>query len=117
MTPKSKDEYDDAIAYLTANPSDIMNAWHNPSDVEGGCLFRYTSGERSGTYWGGTRPACGCLTQVASGAFPSPNVQLTLEIRKDSRIPHMPEDITVDDLPVFAEWQRKLDAMREAGEL
>ena len=35
--------------------------------------------------------------------------ELTKAIRKDPRIPKLPKNITVADLPVFAEWQRRLD--------
>jgi hypothetical protein len=34
---------------------------------------------------------------------------LTKAIRADARIPEGPQWITVNDLPVFAEWQRRLD--------
>lgn len=37
--------------------------------------------------------------------------RLTHEIQNDQRIPSNPEKITVADLPVFAEWQRKFDQL------
>lgn len=35
--------------------------------------------------------------------------RLTDEIRQDTRIPWNSKNIKVSDLPVFAEWQRRLD--------
>jgi hypothetical protein len=63
---------------------------------------------------------CGCLTQVRmsgieSAAYERPEIRdLCLAIAADPRIPAYFEDITVDHLPVFVEWQRRLDA--ELGE-
>ncbi len=33
------------------------------------------------------------------------------QLKQDSRIPVDGDNLTPDDLPVFAEWQRKIDAM------
>ena len=61
-----------------------------------------------------TGPDCGCLTQVRNwSANFAPSCEITQAIRADERIPKNPSDITVDDLHVFAAWQRKLD--RELG--
>ncbi len=54
---------------------------------------------------------CGCLTQIHDdpdryGAW---TPELTKEIVADDRIPTQP-GITPENLPVFAEWQRKVDA-------
>lgn len=100
-----KDKYDEAIDYLTANPTLVGEAWNDPRRSPGGCLFIYA--ER------GESNHCGCLTQVRKGILPAQTPKLTAEIRADERIPCYPADITIEMLPVFAEWQRRLD--RELG--
>lgn len=96
------DKYDEAIATLTEFPDMIRPSWENPCDYQTGCLFEFTD---TGTIYDG----CGCLTQVRAGTDPAPTVELTIAIRGDRRIPCLLKDITVNDLPVFAEWQRRLD--------
>jgi len=54
---------------------------------------------------------CGCLTQVKSGSYPAQTRELQERIANDPRVPPTPYDITLDDLPVFAEYQRELDKM------
>ncbi len=100
------DKYDEAIAYLAERPDEIVDAWGECSwrnrasvDHEAGALFAVT----------GTN--CGCLTQIRSGEQDAPTAALTDAIRADHRIPSDPDRITVDHLEVFAEWQRKIDAM------
>lgn len=95
------DKYDKAIAYLTDHPDEIEKAWFD-KDWNGEvhphhCLFNRT------------HPDCGCLTQIRAGFSWGPNKKLTAEIESDERIPKGVEKITVADLPVFAEWQRRLD--------
>lgn len=97
------DKYEDAIAYLTEHPNEIEDAWGNPSWHVAGCLFVQCGSFSAG----GTR--CGCLTQVRRGMYPAANTKLTNEIRADERIPLDGHEITVEHLPVFAEWQRRLD--------
>jgi hypothetical protein len=100
-----KDKYDEAIEYLTEHPEHISTAWSVPDDgthqkiVQAHCLFQHV-----GEY--------GCLTQIrldpdCFGIFD--NDALTNEIARDERIPTTDSDITIKHLPVFAEWQRRLD--------
>lgn len=117
MTDTTKDKYDRAIEHLAKHPEKIEEAWNmapaRPNgihdDVRGvddeRCLFAVTG------------PGCGCLTQVRLGTSEAPTPGLTASIRADYRIPRDEEDITVEDLHVFAEWQRKIDAMYGRGEL
>lgn len=107
------DKYDQAIEYLTLCPDKIDEAWWEPNDYDDSevaqahCLFQYTGERRQdGQY-------CGCLTQIrlSPSVYPAPTDELTNAIASDDRIPKCPTDITVADLPVFAEWQRRLDAM------
>lgn len=101
------DKYDEAIAYLTEHPSKIQTAWNWPDDdlygdgeINGGCLFQIV----------GDYEECGCLTQIRLNPYRiAPTAALTDAIRADERIPKSPEQITIADLPVFAEWQRRLD--------
>lgn len=104
---RERDKYDEAIEYLTAHPEHIQQAWMNPCDRErGGCLFQFVAenGEY-GTGW------CGCLLTVAALAQPACSEFLTEAIRADERIPIRQDRITVEHLPIFADWQRRIDAI------
>lgn len=120
------DNYDAAIAYLTEHPDEICVAWNNPHDNPGGCLFLHThegyAGDSQKNH-GGKYVACGCLTQIRMDRettlkpeidyynvpYVAPTVELTKLIAADERIPDNVYDIMIKDLPVFAEWQRRLD--------
>lgn len=53
---------------------------------------------------------CGCITMIrGSNFYVAATPELTAEIRSDERIPKNADLIRVEHLPVFAEWQRKLD--------
>lgn len=91
------DKYDEQIACLTLNPARIVDAW-----ALGDCLFQGASHDGEvGPY--------GCLTMVRTGAWNAATPELTEQIRNDMRIPSNCFGITVESLPVFAEWQRRLD--------
>lgn len=130
------DKYDRAIEYLTEHPDQIVKAWAH--DCAAGDEPELLDGELYPPNWTGRlfdvasdhkmysepqpeialsnedhRPYSGCLTQVAAGTHLAKTAALTLEIRADKRIPTDEYKITVQDLPVFAEWQRKID--RELG--
>ena len=96
--------YEDAVAYLTERPNEILDAWNWPADHVAGRLFAWTG-------MSGTDPTgvCGCLTQVRGGLGRAANDDLTLAIYEDERIPEIEDDITVESLPVFREWQERLD--------
>lgn len=97
------DKYDRAVAYLTEHPEEIQEAWANPIRHEAGCIFGYAAGpDRKMIHY------IGCLTQIKGGLFRAETEALTEAIRADVRIPDR-FDITVLNLPVFAEWQRRLD--------
>lgn len=104
MTRVKKDKYDLAIAYLSKHPRAIMRAWDSPYVHRAGCLFKFVL------------DGCACLTQIRSGANLA-SERLTLKIRGDKRIPFSHDIITVGDLPVFAEWHRKLDKLGADGDL
>lgn len=101
------DRYAKAVKYLKEHPNQIKNAWRSPQNHPAGCLFEICSrdGEPGDNINGET---VGCLTQVAGGLYLAITAALTKEIRADSRIPKCPDDITVDELEVFAEWQRNI---------
>lgn len=97
------DKYDIAIQNLTLldDPREILDAWGTPKS-RNGCLFDYAG--RTST------PHIGCLTQIRSNVkFHAETPELTEKIRNDKRIPKYAGDIKLKDLPVFAEWQRRLD--------
>jgi hypothetical protein len=104
----SGDKYDEAIAYLTANPWAIRNAWLNGYGdglYPGSCLFA-AAGPR------GPSTACSCLTIIRGNSDAiAATWQLSHTIRHDERLPKDSSEITVEHLPIFAEYQRRIDAM------
>jgi hypothetical protein len=112
-----EDKYTSAIEYLKKNPNQIVEAWQNPEAHPAGCLFSSVSPSgrlHAFTFDGDTR--CGCLTQVRAGLFPAYTPELTRAIRADDSLPDDEDNITIDHLPLFAEWQRKIDAILERGQ-
>lgn len=117
-----KDKYDKAVEYLTENPSAIRESWNDPcNNVDSGGILFMAAAPRSHHAFP-TRPdgiECGCLTTIRRGTTNLPNGvvqpgdawtdELTHRIRSDDRIPMTVDDIRVEHLPVFAEWQRRLD--------
>ena len=106
------DKYDEAVAYLTEHPDEISAAWCVPEDgdesgcAKAHCLFQYVTptGEAccGGRY-------CGCPTLIVGRSFRAWTDELTVAIRADQRIPKNPDNITIDHLSIFAEWQRRID--------
>ena len=128
---RMNDKYDDAMEYLIEHPEDIYEAWSTPGDMEGrgGELFGFVAPQwddasssvynTDGVYAG----TCGCLQQirkekVQGGTGKSGTMcmshwpRLWENIARDVRIPSEADEIGVEDLPVFAEWQREIDALR-----
>lgn len=109
------DKYDEAVEYLTKHPGEIHDAWvmaHGGHAA--GCLFAFVmpaDADEDEISWK-RDVACGCLTQIRA-ACGSDTVAWTRELTEaivaDRRIPQNPDYITVADLPVFAEWQRRID--------
>ncbi len=111
----SEDRYDRAVDYLTEHPSLIEVAWDHGhvQDVEKLCLSEDAkeAHRQAGCLFGlcCSRFRAGCLTQVCHNGLDAGTPELTAEIRADERIPFNGKDIEVDDLPMFAEWQRRID--------
>lgn len=120
----TKDKYDDAIEMLTRDGDDVdedgrdftdrvVDAWSDAGSEGPGCLFQTVGSRVADAAPRFGHPVCGCLTQIRN--VPSEYIactpELTAEILADERIPKNPRRITPDDLEVFAEWQRKLDAL------
>lgn len=96
------DKYDKAIEYLKENPDAILDAWVKPDLHQAGCLFAYAGPKES--------VDIGCLTQIRGyHEFRAETDALTVAIKFDTRIPESVSDVTVDNLEIFAEWQRRLD--------
>ncbi len=77
---------------MADNPMAIAESWSNAE-----LLFSFC----------GT----GCLTIIKGNKdYEAYTHELTKAIHADDRIPKNFADIMVEDLPVFAEWQRKIDA-------
>lgn len=101
---KRKDKYDRAIEYLTKHPWKIAQAWiNNP-------YYESRLAELAHALFQPCGDGFGCLTQIRSDPnYRVPTPELKRAIRADKRIPKSPSAIKVSDLPVFAEWQRRLD--------
>ena len=95
------DKYDFAIEYLTEHPNEIYDSWNCLQD-ESSCLFDKL----------GKSVTSGCLTQIkSSSSYESESLELERKIRNDPRIPINGYGITVENLHVFAEYQRLADKM------
>lgn len=97
----ARDAYDEAVEYLRGRPEAIPVAWSCPDDGPAGMLFRVTGRDRR----------FGCLTQIRlHKEVIAPTPELTALIKNDKRIPTHPTRITPAHLPIFAIYQRQLDA-------
>ncbi len=90
-------DYDAQIKRLAERPEQIMADW---GSSEG--LFQAACRNKSDCL-------CGCLTQVRCGLWPAETAELTKAIRADGRLPYNGCCIKVEHLPVFKEWQERLD--------
>ena len=99
-------KYDEAIEYLTKNPHEIENAWRKPSDAPGGCLFQFLPPPPLED-----NLAQGCLTMIRSQPEKySSRVPFLDEIIQDERIPLRADDITIERLSIFKEYQERVEA-------
>lgn len=137
VEPRKPDKYDLAIDYLTQNPEQIRDAWGNPEDYEGrgGELFGFVGPDWKSNdnkvRYDGVHGTCGCLQQIRAAKVNGKHENMAEaldgdqmtgsywprlwdKIANDRNLPHDEDDITVEDLPVFAEWQREIDALRLA---
>jgi hypothetical protein len=73
--------------------------------------MQWELGEGVFGFTGSIVACCGCLTQVRGGESNSATPALTEVIRSDRRIPDDPVDIREQHLPIFAAWQRCIDAL------
>jgi hypothetical protein len=107
------DKYDEAVAYLTEHPDSIFDSWKACGSMPGGCLFQFATPTGS-IEWrrdDGEEKECGCLTTIRCnpGERHAWSDELTVAILGDQRIPLDARQIDTEHLPVFAEWQRRLD--------
>ena len=126
-----KDKYDHAIDYLTEHPSHIESAWGDPSGWEGkggelfGCVGPdWKSNSNPGMHNRVKTGTCGCLQQIRQAAKNGSDgtsgememahwPRLWQKIADDRSLPSESEDIGIEDLPVFAMWQREIDEKRK----
>lgn len=97
-----KDQYDEQIERLTAQPRKISDEW-----IAGRGLFKMIRSNCLNMCPSMVRNVALHCTQEFKG--------VAAEIAKDERIPAFDGDITSAHLPIFAEWQRRID--REEAEL
>lgn len=106
-----KDKYDEQIEELLALNGEFKDIVVSQWSVGRG-LFAYA---HRGNRMNGI--TSGCLTMIRAntrGRIERPRHMaqteaLTREIEADERIPNSVKGITRDNLPIFAEWQRRLD--------
>lgn len=100
------DKYDKAIEYFQGLNGEFKaersRIWGVPHSHPSGCLFEFAHRSLRPTY-------PGCLSMIRNGSFEAETDELTREIKVDERIPRTEHLITLESLPVFAEWQRRLD--------
>ena len=106
-----KDKYDEAVEYLTARPEEILETWTYPSSKQAGCLFGFATPDPFVRAFNKEQAGrlCGCLTEIKGRGQDAWTDELTAAIRGDERIPSHGAYITVEHLPIFAEWQRRID--------
>lgn len=102
------DRYDEEVERLTEHPERIKGSW-----TAGMPLFAFCAPNgKSSSGRPCDRRKCGCPSMVRSESiFGSVawTPELTTAIRADERIPRLANEIRPEHLPVFAEWQRKID--------
>lgn len=103
-------DYDAQIARLTKNPRGIRQEW---SDSIG--LFQFATNTEDILVG-----KCGCITMIRNhpeeyGVYINyqPHEELTEAIAADERLPKSDIEIELRHLPVFKEWQEKLDQYRK----
>lgn len=97
---ETRDKYDVEVDRLLSCNGDFEKVVHKSWSLCQG-LFQFAGETTNNRY-------AGCLTMVR-GNFTAETPELTAEIRADERIPKNVREITRESLPVFAEWQRRLD--------
>ena len=102
------DGYDEQIAYLTENPHMIQRHWMDRL----GCFQIASKNNKPQDEKGIIR--FGCLSMIRNNVrdYEAEVERFTEEIRNDFRLPRIPSMITnirIEHLPIFAEWQRKID--------
>ena len=110
-TTRPRDRYDQEVERLSAVADAAFDShlWRSWSDA--GPLFGFVSPSPEDPTIQIDGAPCGCLTQVRGGCNPACTSALTEAIRADKRIPTEVGDIRRGHLPVFAEWQRKIDSI------
>lgn len=109
------DKYDEEIEFLTKRPHFIVDHWANARP-----LFRIIGNTSVNSGCPTMIRKCGMATILHSGNKLSAfikgklNEEITKGIMMDERLPGDPYGIEVKHLPVFAEWQRKVDELENA---
>ena len=99
------DKYDVQIAELVKLDGEEFTAAVQSDWMNSKGLFEYAIANPKCMGKDGT----GCLTMIRNGGWRAETEELTEAIRADERLPKTQQDITKEHLPVFAEWQRRLD--------
>lgn len=114
------DKYDEEIGRLSSLHGDAFTVAVSKAWGCGSLLFRYAGYEDGNEEDDdGNLRDCGCLTQIREDSGPcgfgvfavsgEHREDLTRAIAEDERLPDSPWQIEHKHLPIFAEWQRRLD--------
>lgn len=102
------DKYDKQIEEIKSGHSTIKEDWYKAKG-----LFAFATDCKAEL--SSVEATVGCLVMIrnSSGIVLAQDQELakklTNEILLDKRLPRLPEEIKEEHLPVFAEWQRRLD--------
>ncbi len=127
-TETNPDKYDEAVAYLLANPSLIRLSWGSPTIRKGGCLFNFMLNPQHDALDYDHRAHCLTTFRNAPKDAESEYNVLPLSflnrLKGDSRIPtdidsfhnavqdgHISTDDLLTTLVACAEYQRELDSL------
>lgn len=105
------DRYSQEVERLTAKAAGdtqaLLKSWGNMEP-----LFRFVHPKYDCEVLPGGGQ-CGCLTQIRARTQVAFSEELTIAICADERLPTNACEIAAANLPVFAEWNRRID--RELG--
>lgn len=104
--------YDEQVEYLNRNPNMILSDWINAKGI-----FKFIGQEGNDSTGTG-----GCVTTVRNTSDVVrirgiEQEEFTQTIRNDTRIPEKGEDIGIEDLLIFKEYQEMGDSIRRRMEL
>lgn len=108
-------DYESQIKKLTEDPSLIYDEWMGAKGIFKlmGSWLEFYVGCPTMIRTNDENKECGFQYYAFIGGFP--HHEFTEQLSKDTRLPKDSLDITVEHLPIFAEWQEKYDELVSAA--